>query len=123
MISINAQDKQPIYQQIIDRFILLISKGALANGEQLPSIRELASQLGINPNTVARAYTELERRGVIITYPKKGAFVAEDQLQTEVERYAKDALRDWFETYSRLGISQDKLEQWVKEVSENASDQ
>ena len=68
--------KKNIYEEIVDDYTRYILSGALAEGEKLPSCRALAAQLGINPNTVERAYAELERQGLIRTLPKKGAYVA-----------------------------------------------
>lgn len=70
------QGKKSIYEQIVEEYAKYIRTGALRAGEALPSCRQLAGQLGINPNTVQRAWTELERAGLILTIPKKGAFVA-----------------------------------------------
>lgn len=73
---IRLKGKKNIYEEIVDDYTRYILSGALAEGEKLPSCRALAAQLGINPNTVERAYAELERQGLIRTLPKKGAFVA-----------------------------------------------
>lgn len=69
--------KKNVYEQIVEEYTKYIRMGALRAGEALPSCRRLAEQLGINPNTVQRAWSELERRGLIVAIPKKGAFVAE----------------------------------------------
>ena len=69
--------KKNVYEQIVEEYTKYIRTGALRTGEALPSCRRLAEQLGINPNTVQRAWAELERRGLIVAIPKKGAFVAE----------------------------------------------
>lgn len=73
---IRLKGKKNIYEEIVDDYTRYILSGALAEGEKLPSCRALATQLGINPNTVERAYAELERQGLIRTLPKKGAYVA-----------------------------------------------
>ena len=73
---IRLKGKKNIYEEIVDDYTRCILSGALAEGEKLPSCRALATQLGINPNTVERAYAELERQGLIRTLPKKGAYVA-----------------------------------------------
>src|SRR2546427_6347365 len=67
----------PVYRQMIDQFKYYMASGALKAGEQLPSIRELAQSLAINPTTVVRVYTELEREGVVEMQHGKGAFVAD----------------------------------------------
>ena len=77
MLSISYKDPRPIYEQVRDGLRQLILTGAIAPGEKLPSVRELASQLAINPNTIQRAYRELEHLGLIYTAPGKGAFAGD----------------------------------------------
>ena len=76
-IRISQEDGTPIYQQVMHQVRLLVSTGRLEPGEQLPAVRWLARQLLINPNTVARAYRELESGGVVKSRPGAGVFVAE----------------------------------------------
>ena len=75
MININFRDPRPIYEQVRDGFRDLIISGALCPGEKLPSVRELATSLTINPNTIQRAYRELESGGYIESVSGKGSFV------------------------------------------------
>ena len=75
MVHLNYRDARPIYSQIIDGYREQILSGVLQNGDRLPSVRELAGQLAINPNTIQRAYRELEMQGWIATVPGKGCFV------------------------------------------------
>ena len=77
MVQLNYRDAKPIYEQIKDGLRKLVVSNALDAGEKLPSVRELASQLAINPNTIQRAYRELESEGYIYTIVGKGTFVAE----------------------------------------------
>ncbi len=74
MISIDFRDSRPIYEQVKDALRRLIVSGALPPDEKLPSVRELASRLVINPNTIQRAYRELEHEGYIVSVPGKGSF-------------------------------------------------
>lgn len=76
MISIDGRDPRPLYEQVVDGFRKLIAAGVLSPGEQLPSVRSLASQLAINPNTIQRAYRELESLGYTYSAAGKGSFVA-----------------------------------------------
>ena len=75
MIHLNYRDARPIYTQIVDGFREQISTGVLQSGDKLPSVRELAAELTINPNTIQRAYRELEAACWIATVPGKGCFV------------------------------------------------
>ena len=77
-MEVYLSGKRNIYEEIVETYAKYIRTGALRAGEKLPSCRGLAMQLGINPNTVERAYSELEKRGLIRTLPKKGAFVREE---------------------------------------------
>lgn len=79
MIIIDYTDRRPIYEQVVERFQSLVLCGVLEKDAPLPSVRSLAMELSINPNTIQRAYTELERRGVIYAVKGKGNFVADMQ--------------------------------------------
>ena len=81
MVHLDYRDSRPIYIQIIDSFRRQIRAGVLHDGDKLPSVRELAAELAINPNTIQRAYRELEQQGVIATAPGKGCFVCGVQAQ------------------------------------------
>ncbi|MDD6811821.1 MAG: GntR family transcriptional regulator [Lachnospiraceae bacterium] len=80
MIIIDYKDTRPIYEQIVEKFKTLILKGALQPDEQMPSVRSLAMELSINPNTIQKAYTELERQGFIYTVKGRGNFVSGNEL-------------------------------------------
>ena len=77
MIAIDYKDTRPIYEQVVEKFKLLILKGVISTDEKIPSVRSLAVDLSINPNTIQRAYAELERQGYIYTVKGKGNFVSE----------------------------------------------
>lgn len=76
MISINTRDPRPIYLQIKESLVRLILTGAMRTDERLPSVRELAGSLAINPNTIQRAYRELENEGFIYSITGRGSYVA-----------------------------------------------
>ncbi len=79
LIQLNYRDSKPIYEQIKDGLRKLVISSSLTANEKLPSVRELASSLAINPNTIQKAYRELEGEGYIYTVAGKGTFVAEQQ--------------------------------------------
>ena len=100
MIIIDYTDRRPIYEQVVERFQSLVLCGVLEKDAPLPSVRNLAMELSINPNTIQRAYGELERRGVIYTVKGKGNFVAdmqpllalrEKEVKAEAERLVHKA--------------------------------
>ena len=76
MFNLNYGDHRPLYRQIMERFKELILTGALKDGDKIPSVRELAASLAINPNTIQKAYKELENEGYILSVPAKGSFIA-----------------------------------------------
>ena len=82
MLHLNYRDGRPIYVQIVDGLRGQIRAQILRSGEQLPSVRELAAELAINPNTIQRAYRELEAQGWIATVPGQGCFVCEKEAES-----------------------------------------
>lgn len=115
MISIDQTNPSPLYEQVIDSFRKLIVAGVMTPGEKLPSVRSLASQLAINPNTIQRAYRELEIQGYIYSAAGKGSFVAEID-QTE-DLHLKELL-DQFEKVASelmaLGCTAEELTERLK---------
>lgn len=77
MFKIDNQSRQAIYEQIIQQIEKYVLSGILTAGNKLPSVRKLSVELNVNPNTVQRAYTELEREGIIVTSPGKGGFISD----------------------------------------------
>lgn len=94
MIQLNYRDSKPIYEQVKDGIRRLIVTGAVASGEKLPSVKELASGLAINPNTISKAYRELEAEGYIDIVSGKGAFIA---AGGQVEDYRRMELLEEFD--------------------------
>ena len=86
MIILDYRDTRPLYEQIVDKLQTLILKGVLEPNSRMPSVRSLAVELSINPNTIQRAYSELERTGFIYTVKGRGNFVAYDEGLKEVRR-------------------------------------
>ena len=86
MLPLNYRDSRPIYEQIKDGLRRMIVTGAMAQDEKLPSVRALATQLSINPNTIQRAYTQLEAEGYVYTVSGRGTFVSEGQEQNRQRR-------------------------------------
>ena len=119
MIIIDYSDKRPIYEQIVERFQVLIVNGVLEPDEKLPSVRTLAVELSINPNTIQRAYTELEREGFIYSVKGRGNFVKKDE---ELFQRRKECLLTEFEKQAcaclRQGITRDELLGRVRKAAE-----
>lgn len=99
MILIDYKDRRPIYEQVVEKLSDLMVRGILPQDNQLPSVRMLATDLAINPNTIQRAYAELERQGYIYSVKGKGSFVAEnhrikEQRKKEVFVKLKDLVKE-----------------------------
>lgn len=118
MISINYKSALPLYAQIKDSFIRLIMTGALHQDEQLPSVRDLAAQLAINPNTIQRAYRELENDGYIYTVAGRGCFVA-PQSETKADTSLLfGSFRDAAAKLIFNGVSADTLKAEITKIDE-----
>lgn len=113
----------PVYRQIIDRVMAGISSGALQAGDQLPTVRQLAVDLCINPNTVVRAYRELEIRGILETHQGTGTFVAQREItQDEVERQRRlnQLVGEFVSRAGREGFSVKDLVEQLNELQAEA---
>lgn len=80
MVILDYKDRRPIYEQVVEKLQELIICGGFEQNTQLPSVRSLATELSINPNTIQRAYAQLEREGYIYSVKGKGSFVAEQSV-------------------------------------------
>ncbi len=118
MISLNYRDPRPIYEQLEEKLRRLILSGAIGEGEKLPSVRELASQLAINPNTIQRAYRELEQNGFIYSVPGKGSFAGKLSGVDEGRRaeLREKLLAIWTELL-QLGENSERLIALLKQVA------
>ncbi len=122
MIVIDYHDKRPIYEQIIDRFQKLILNGALEPDMQLPSVRSLAVELSINANTIQRAYSELERRGLIYSIKGRGNFVSSHQdVVKEQQEKLLEELRTHLQTCKESGIEFIHVLDCVREIYQEGS--
>ncbi|WP_353106184.1 GntR family transcriptional regulator [Acetoanaerobium noterae] len=119
LFKIDMRSRTPIYEQIIDSIKELVVKGVLIPGERLPSVRDMAKEMTLNPNTVQKAYQELERQGIISTLRGKGTFISEDiqannkilkrsQLMEELKKLVVEAIY--------LDLSKDELIDYIKDI-------
>lgn len=115
MFDIDLQSRVPIYEQLYKKTVELIIKGVLKENEQLPSVRSLAKDAGVNPNTVAKAYQELERNKIIYSVSGRGSFVAKvsgsavkDYILSDFDEKAVEAMK--------IGISKEELKERIEEL-------
>lgn len=117
MIFIDYKDRRPIYEQIVERFQMLIVKGVLKPDSQMPSVRKLAVDLAINPNTIQKAYTILEQKGYIYPVKGRGNFVTGGE---NLVRQKQEALLLMFRENIRqakdLGLTADDLKKEVEDI-------
>lgn len=110
MIILDYQDRRPIYEQVTEKFRTLIYQGVLPPGERLPSVRQLAMELSINPNTIQRAYMTLEQEGLIYPVKGKGNFVAD--ISSIQRKSREDFYREFQQIVSKgrkLGLEEKDL--------------
>lgn len=122
MLELDLRSRDPIYQQLVEKFKELIINNVLKKDEQLPSVRTLAQQLTINPNTIQKAYRELETQGYIYSVKGKGSFVdtaietnnqvAIKHIQAELTKLMREALF--------LGLSKTALTEMINQIEEQA---
>jgi GntR family transcriptional regulator len=120
----DTTSRTPIYRQLIEQVRAGVARGRLQPGERLPSVRQLSRELVVNPNTIARAYTELERDGTLITQQGRGVFVAEPrndltkrarqkQLEEALEQLIVDAIHLGFSEEEFLTLLHKRMEQFA----------
>ena len=116
MLNLDYRDARPIYEQVRDNLRRLMVSGAIQEGEKLPSVRSLASNLAINPNTIQRAYESLETEGYVYSIPGKGSFAAP---RTGVDEERRDRLLGQFDSLTAellyLGVTRDRLIARIRE--------
>ena len=112
----------PIYSQIIDQMSMMIARGEFGPGEKLPSVRDLASDAGVNPNTMQRALGEMERRGLVYTERTSGRFVTKEEgiLKELHQELAREYIRELFEKLGNLGMSDEEIARAVAEWKREA---
>lgn len=116
MINLDYQSRTSIYEQIINEVERYVALGIYKPLQQLPSVRELANDLGINPNTVKKAYSELERKGVITTMSTKGTFVSE-RVEEVVNMQVMQGIaniKDIISSLEKLGLTKEEIIEKLK---------
>ncbi|MCM1054760.1 MAG: GntR family transcriptional regulator [Bacteroides sp.] len=111
LLTINLRDKRPIYKQIVSGIQDMVLSGELKPDEQLPSVRQLATDMSINPNTIAKAYAELERSDVLYSAAGRGYFVNPDlsDAYRAKEEEVRDTLIGCIESAKRCGIKKERI--------------
>jgi len=120
VFQLDYSDARPLYEQIKERIKTLIIRGVLVSNQQLPSVREMASNLTLNPNTIQKAYRDLEAEGYIYSVRGKGNFAAvlSPALKGEEQMQLKKQLMETLTAMQNLGVPLEKALQWVKAAYE-----
>ena len=122
MIFIDYKDRRPIYEQVIEKFQQIILCGILSPGDTMPSVRSLAMELSINPNTIQRAYQELERSGYIYSVKGKGSFVSDTKNAAELKRSEwQKELNAYVSKVLSTGVTEQELDHMLKLAINNAN--
>lgn len=108
---IDSMSRQPVYEQIVDQVEQMILSGLMRPGEQLSSVRSLSLELSINPNTIQKAYAELDGRGIIYTLPGRGGFVSQNapELLAEARRSRLGTVRELARELALAGVPEDEV--------------
>ncbi|CCP20889.1 putative transcriptional regulator (GntR family) [Bacillus velezensis UCMB5036] len=125
MMENEFQSSKPIYLQIADRVYYRLIRDELSPGDKLPSVREMAVQMKVNPNTIQRTYSEMERLGIVETRRGQGTFIAErSDLKAELkDRLTKDVFKRFIQEMAELGLSPEEMIDGIKQYAEEANDE
>ena len=123
MLQLQALSSVPVYEQIVDQTERLVLCGILTEGSAMPSVRSLSIQLSVNPNTIQKAYTELDARGVLCAVPGKGCFIASGARSrlTEMQRTQLPDLTRRIEEFALAGIPKEEIIFCVNKAYEEGS--
>ena len=120
MFTIDLMSRTPIYEQIYRKIIVLVIKGSLKENDQIPSVRSFAKDMGVNPNTVSKAYQELERNGIIYSLAGRGNFIAKPDIKflksfvlSDFDNVVEEALKN--------GITADDLKKRITEITDKGA--
>lgn len=119
MIQIDPRSRMPIYEQLVDGITRLVVSGAMEADGAVPSVRVLAAELSVNPNTVQKAFAELERRGILCSVPGKGRFVNGDVtvLRTKQAEKQLEALAAEIKKAVSMGVSRERIIALAEEIA------
>lgn len=111
---------RPIYTQIIEQIKLFIASGEYSAGDKLPSVREMAQAAGVNPNTMQRAFAELESEGLVFANRTSGRFITEDtdMVQNLQDELATEAVKAFLDSMRKIGYSKEKTIELIKKSME-----
>lgn len=117
MIVLDYRDKRPIYEQVVERLERLVVSGVLGTDEKMPSVRSLAMELSVNPNTIQRAYAQLEQEGYLYTVSGRGSFVApESEWRENKQAEVLKSWQDMTRQAKEAGVPKELLQRQIREI-------
>ena len=118
MYHIDAMSRVPVYEQIVEQTEKFILAGILKPGDKIPSVRNLSIELSVNPNTIQKSIVELDRRGLILSVPGKGCYVAEEAKTalSAVKRKKMAEIKDEIKELALAGVTKEELLELIEEV-------
>ena len=118
MFLLNPRSKQPLYEQLVEQLRRQIVLGGMKAGAAMPSVRQLATELGINPNTIQKAYRRMEEEGMILSIPGKGSFVSDDlaELLIRQREDQRSKARQMIQSCREMGLAKEELMQMIEEI-------
>ena len=116
LINLDYQSRVPIYEQIVNNIENYVAVGILKEKEQIPSIRDMASSIGVNPNTIKKSYDILENKGIITTISTKGTFISENTKKATKEKIDREInnIKKSVQELTKLGLSLDDIIERIK---------
>ncbi|MCR5516755.1 MAG: GntR family transcriptional regulator [Lachnospira sp.] len=118
MFIIDAMSRTPVYEQLIEQVETMVLTGVMKAGDKMPSVRSLSGELSINPNTIQKAYAELDRKGLIASVPGKGSFISENAMDivgNDKREQAAD-LKDIIGEMKLAGVAKQEIMKIIEEV-------
>ncbi len=118
MFTIDVMSRVPVYEQLIKQVEDQVLKGIMKEGDKMPSVRSLSMELSTNPNTIQKAYTELDRKGIVVSVPGKGSFISAKAVKI-VGNQSKEQFSELKEIVRKLayaGVSKSEITDMIEEV-------
>ena len=121
MFQIDNMSRKPVYEQIIEQLEQLVITDIMPAGTQIPAVRSLSIELSINPNTIQKSYSELDRRGIIYSVPGRGCFVSDNakEILSSMKRKQITDLEQLMKQLALAGVSRQEMEECINKVFNN----
>lgn len=118
MFQIDVMSRTPVYEQLVEQVERFILKGILKSGDKMPSVRAMSMELSVNPNTIQKAVSELDRKGLIYSVPGKGCFISEQSMKalSIQKRSELDGVREQLRELALAGITKEEMIKCIEDI-------